>query len=164
VDTRKGHTMVEYLMFQNKEGKMLRIVAINPKFQGCATVYDTRNVKEWFCSSVIIESRSAYWTMRKFIMTLPDNITARSYIETMDVVGKVMPKFRVPHFDELITLEYKSMAGTLIRKNLLHIIGGKDHFEYTRTITYESMITPHHLMLTNIKSIVPDNAQENASL
>ena len=102
--------------------------------------------------------------MQRFIQSLYDNIVDRSYVDAMNHVGKTMSQFRVPHFDELIILDYKSMAGTLVRTDLIHVINGNKSVELKRECLFENFILPNVLQLTNIRSICPTNAQENLDI
>lgn len=156
--------MVEFLMHQNRHGEMLRIVAYNAKRRECAVVFDTMAYRNqvWYCNKVIIESHAVYHTMRKLIMSMSlspyDNILDKSYDESMGFVGKVMPKFRVPHFDELIILDYRSMVGTLVRQDRIHTA------DFHRKRLHESFADPYCQWLTKIKSIIPNTPEENANL
>ena len=157
--------MVEFLIFQNANGEILRIIALNAKFLGCAVIYDTTahtsHVK-WYCNTVAIESRVPYWTMRKLILSFHDNIVERSYEDAMNQFS--MAKFRVPHFDELIILDYTSPMGTLIRKDLIHVQGGLESIRFKRECLYDVGIVPHLTHLSKIKSIVPDTPDENVNI
>jgi len=154
-------------MFQNKHGQILRITAMNALFNGCAVVYDTRDYyqREWYCNRVIVESDVPYWTIFKLIMSLHENVVEKTYADAMEHVSKTMSKFRVPHFDELIILDYSSMTtGSLVRQELIHVVGGKDSIEFNHEVLQESFVIPHILQLTKVKSILPDNAEENLDI
>jgi hypothetical protein len=163
-DTLKGYPMVEFLIFQNDQAEILRIVAYNARSLGCAMVYDTRQYHrdKWYCNKV--ENNNDYWTMRKFIMSLHENIAEKTYDDSMHHVGHVMPKFRVPHWDELIILEYHSISGALIRKDLLHVTGGRENTFFKRECLEQSFIKPPILFLTRIQSITPGTVEENVDV
>ncbi len=157
--------MVEFLMFQDANGKILRIMAYNAKFQGCSVIYDTTAyapMGHWYCKGVIIESVIPYWTMCKLIMSFHDNIVDRGYHDSMNQF--VIAKARVPHFDELIILDYTSMANTLVRRNLIHVSGGLESIQYKRECIYDSELSPQLTHLTKIKSIVPNTPEENVNI
>lgn len=156
--------MVEFLIFQNTKGEILRITAM--RASSCAVIYDTiaYHRTQWYCVKVTLDSHGAYWTMRKLILSMHDNIIDRSYVDAMHHVGHVMAKFRVPHWDELIILDYTSINGSLIRQDLIHVTSSLSLITFRHEQLYQSDLSPMFIFLTKIRAIIPHSPQQNVDI
>jgi len=156
--------MVEFVIFQNNEGVIKRILAYHTKRERSATLYDTRGFNDYVAPMVHIESQGLYWTMYKLVMSLYDNIAPRTYEDSMQYFESIMGTFRVPHFDELIILEYQSLQGNVCKKELIHCEGGRESMVFNHSTLFQSDITPMFMYLRKIQSISPVNAEENLNV